>query len=104
MDLQQTINYLRRNGPEIGRLRQRGDKLAARVISSYRYLFDHRADVRAQNELIKLVNEYAVRDLTESAMRDLANRFGHKNDADPIIVPDAIKVQHAVRSALRRKH
>lgn len=104
MDLKSTLEYLAVNAPEIGRLRERGDKLAGRVYRAYRHCYDHRTDVKAQNELITVVEDYIRRDLNIAAAKDLADRYGHKHVDDPIIIPDPIKVQHAVRDALRRRH
>lgn len=107
MTLGECLDYLRYNAPEMGRLRARGDKLSARIYAAYQHCYDHRTDVKAQDNLIALIEEYAKRDLNESEAAMLHNKLGHKNAEDPITWPELQSKQligSAVHHALRRRH
>jgi hypothetical protein len=106
VDLHQVQEYLRYNAPEMGRLMQRGDKLSRQVYLAYQHCFDHRTDVAAQNNLIRLVEEYIRRDVNEGESKVLHDRLGHKNLEDPILWPTKPSpiISEAVHRALRRRH
>jgi hypothetical protein len=107
MTLTQVIEYLRYNAPEMGRLRARGDQLSDRIYRAYVHCHGHRTDVKAQDNLIALVEEYIRRDLNETEAQALANRLGHKHPDDPIVGAarrSTDLVGAAVHHALRWRH
>ena len=103
MNFQETMEYLRYNAPDMGRLMQRGDALAKSVWDAYRYAYDHRADIQAQNNLIAIVEDYIRRDLNIEEAKVLMKKYGHKDPEDPLRIPDR-GVGNAVHNALRRRH
>lgn len=104
MKLRDVLEYLQLNAPEIGRLAQRGDKLAMKVFRAYKEAYDHRTSIRSQNDLIAMTEDYIRRDINVAEAAELKAKFGHKDDHDPIIIPDSKKVKYGVRAALRHRH
>lgn len=82
MDMQQTLEWQRANSEHINRLAKQGDKLAVRLVEAYRYLYDHRLDPKAQDDWMKICDDYLRRDLTITTRVILQNRFGHKPPKD----------------------
>lgn len=78
MSLNDCLEWQRCNAHHINRLALRGDREANKLISVYRALYDHRTDVKLQNEFIVCCTEFIKRDLTITERADLANKFGHK--------------------------
>lgn len=77
-DLTMVRDYLRVKGLEIGKLAKRGDKEAIKLMFTYKTWFDHKLDVKLQNELIAIVKAYIHRDVTETERAELLSRYGHK--------------------------
>lgn len=78
MTLQDCLEWQRCNAHHIDHLAKNGDREAKKLIFTYRALYDHRTDVKLQNEFIHVVEEFIKRDLTITEREVLANRFGHK--------------------------
>lgn len=78
MTLNDCLEWQRCNAHHVDQLAQRGDREANKLISVYRALYDHRTDVKLQNEFIVCCTEFIKRDLTITERQDLANKFGHK--------------------------
>jgi hypothetical protein len=91
------MKMLRGIGPEMGRLADRGDPTARRVLASYKYAADHPKDVKANQDLRAAVEDYINRDLRLAEQIDLGGKYGHRlpeaeKDAGPrILVPEGIK-------------
>lgn len=85
------LHVLRLYGPDIGKLAVRGDKLAAKLVSIYRYAYDHPNDANANRSLRACLNEYLQRDLVDRERAALGAQFGHQlgeEDSGPrIVVP-----------------
>jgi hypothetical protein len=78
MDMKETLEWQRHNSERINRLAKLGDALAKRLIEAYRFLYDHRLDPRAQEDWLKVCDDYARRELTQTTRRILQDRYGHK--------------------------
>lgn len=83
MTFQDVQQYLRRYGGIIGRSARRGDELAARLETAYRALHVSPFDVKLQNELIKIVEDYIRRSCTITELQELERKYG-------IIAPSAL--------------
>lgn len=78
MTLQECLEWQRLNCLHIDRLAKNGDREAKKLIFTYQTLYDHRTDVKLQNEFIRCCEEFIRRDLTVTERADLQNKFGHK--------------------------
>lgn len=78
MNINQCLEWQRCNAHHIDQLAQRGDREANKLISAYRALYDHRTDVKLQNEFIRCCEEYIKRDLTITDRKELQNRYEYK--------------------------
>lgn len=78
MSLMDIRDWLRWQHIAIDRLALAGDKLAIKVITAYRYFYDHQKDEKAQTELRAAVKDYMLREHNESERKDLERRFEHK--------------------------
>lgn len=76
MNFQQTMDYLRHGAGNIGRMAKQGDALAKTVFNAYKAAYSSQLDIRLQNELIKVVNEYLVRSMTLTEIDDLERLYG----------------------------
>lgn len=80
MTLLEVRDWLRWQSVAIDRLAIANDKLARRVITAYRYFYDHQSDEQAQLELKAAVKDYMIRDHLDGERKDLGSKFGHKVD------------------------
>lgn len=76
MNYNETVFYVKAIAPSIGQLARQKDKLALAVINAWARLHKCPLDVRLQNELVRVVNEYAVRSMTLTELDELERRFG----------------------------
>jgi hypothetical protein len=78
MDFPTTLDWQRSNSEKINRLARLGDRLAKSLIQAYTYLYDHRLDPAAQENWLKICDDYARRELMATTRRILNDRYGHK--------------------------
>lgn len=78
MTLNQCLEWQRENAHHVDQLALRGDREANKLISAYRALYDHRTDVKLQNEFIVCCKEFIKRELTITERAELERRFEHK--------------------------
>ena len=78
MTLSECMEWQRLNSHHVERLAKNGDREAKKLIFTYRTLYDHRTDVKLQNEFIRCCEEFIRRDLTVTERTELQNKFGHK--------------------------
>lgn len=94
MPWEDLLKLLRTIGPEVGRLMNRGDQTAKRLMARYVYAHAHPKDVEANKSLRAAIEDYVNRDLRVSEQIDLGSRFGHRlpepeKDRGPLFfVPD----------------
>lgn len=81
-DLYMIKDYLFANKLRIRRLVNQGDKEAIAVEFAYRAWWQDKLNPKLQTELIHVVKQYMLRDLTLTEITDLQRKFGHK-------IPDA---------------
>jgi hypothetical protein len=78
MTFNETMEWQRIQSDKIKRLAKFGDKLAKRLIDSYRILYADRLNPLKQQEWMKICDDYCRRDLTITTRALLGERFGHK--------------------------
>ena len=93
------LKLLRAIGPEVGRLKQRGDQTATALMAYYVYAHAHPRDVKANQNLRAALEDYVNRDLRVGEQMDLGSKYGHRlpepeKDVGPrIFVPDTVGPQ-----------
>lgn len=96
LTFRQAMKSAHMRAQEIGKLADRGDDLARRVINYYRQSWEafHKSkhdesliNLVLKKNLISSVTEYLHRDLTISDLQDLQSKFGHR-------LPDGQKKLH----------
>lgn len=78
MTFQETIDWQRTQAHHIKRLADLGDRLAMKLITAYRNLYDDRLNPVKQLEWLKIADDYCRRDLTMVTRVLLGDRYGHK--------------------------
>lgn len=78
MEFGNAYRWMKWQAESIGRLVLQGDKMAIEVEAAYRAWYVSRLDPRLQENFIKAVYQYALREHEIAARVDLANKFGHK--------------------------
>jgi hypothetical protein len=68
------INYLALQGKLVRARADRGDKLAARFELAYREWHGRKTDVKLQNDLLAVAEEYVARDLYETEAAELRRK------------------------------
>ena len=84
MNFQAMRMYLYGNAPAIGTLAKAGDKLAIAVYRAYQAWHADKLDPAKQAELLKLVNEYVVRNCTLTEIDELERKYGAPHPDSPI--------------------
>lgn len=78
MTLAECLEWQRLNAHHIDHLATNGDAEAKKLVFTYRTLYDHRTDLKLQNEFIRCCEEYIKRDLTITDRKELQNRYEYK--------------------------
>jgi hypothetical protein len=82
MTFLETMQWQRDNAPHIKRLADLGDKLAIKLIESYRESYRDQLNIFKQSEWMKVADEFCRRDLTIATREILQDRYGHKIPKD----------------------
>ena len=82
MTFQETMLWQRWNAPHINWLARQGDKLALRLIESYRILYADQLNPYKQGEFMRVADDYVRRDHLIVTRSILQSRYGYKIPRD----------------------